>query len=665
MKDFKAARVPEPSSKWMRVRVTVVGVTFLLLLAAILGRAVNLQIFERQKLLGMAEDQYVREVEIPARRGDIFDRRGVPLAQSVEVDSIWIDPSMLPDVKAASKQLAKALKLDAEELHAKLSRAKKFAWLKRQVKPNEVEAVKALGLPGVGFTQEPRRFYPQRELAAHVVGLVGTDGHGLEGLELAFEDELSGEKSRLASLRDAKGRKLLTHGAQESAERQGATVTVTLDRQIQYVTEKALAKAVEESKATAGVAVVLEPRTGEILALANYPRFNPNNPGEGSHRNRAALDAFEPGSTFKAFVMAAALEAKAIRPDEAFFCENGRWDVGRHTIHDTHAHGWLSPQRVLQVSSNICMAKIAQQLGRERMMSSLAAFGFGDRTGLSLPGEARGSVPFPKAEVVLATQSFGQGLTTTAVQLASGYGALANGGVLMRPFLVSKVVDPDGVVLLENRPTEVRQVVSAKVARQVVGMLESVVEKEGTAPKAKMDEYRVAGKTGTAQKVDPVARGYSEKRIASFIGVVPAEEPRAVILVVIDEPKTDVYGGKVAAPAFKEIAQATMPYLAVTPSKPLPQVEPVADARPAAPPPARTEAREEPVEEVVTERFDRGTVEVPDLTGRVGREAVATLLSISLEPRLSGTGRVVSQTPMAGARVEKGTRVALELVARQ
>lgn len=671
MMDFKQTRAPEPSSRWMRLRVLVVGVAFLLLLGAVLGRAVDLQVFERQKLRGMAEDQYVRQIEIPARRGDIFDHRGVPLASSVEVDSIWIDPSMVPDVKAAAKALAKKLKLDQEELFQRLSRAKRFAWVKRQVKPDEVEAVKALGLPGLGFTQEPRRFYPQRELAAQVVGLVGTDGHGLEGLELAFEDELSGEKSRLSGLRDAKGRKLLTTDAVEAVERQGAAVTLTLDRQIQYVAEKALSKAVEDAKAVAGMAVVLDPRTGALLALANYPRFNPNTPSDSVHaavRDRAALDTFEPGSTFKAFVVAAALEEGAIKPDDTFFCENGKLDIGRHTIHDTHPHGWLTAQKILQVSSNIGAAKIAQQLGREKLVSYYGKFGFGERTGLALPGEGRGSVPFPKAEVALATQAFGQGLTATAVQIAAAYGALANDGVLMRPFLVSKVVDPDGVVLLENRPTEVRRVVSARVARQVVGMLESVVEKEGTAPKAKMDEYRVAGKTGTAQKVDPVARGYSDKRIASFIGVVPAEDPRAVILVVIDEPKTDIYGGLCAAPAFKEIAQAAMPYLAVPPSRPLPQVAPVAAAepvRPASAPAVRLEAREEPVEEVVTERFDQGTVEVPDLTGRVGREAVGSLLSISLEPRLLGTGRVVSQKPAAGARVEKGSRVTLELAARQ
>jgi cell division protein FtsI (penicillin-binding protein 3) len=672
VRDLKAARVPETNTRWLRLRVMLLGGLFLVLLAVAFGRAVYLQVYQQEKLRELAQDQYVRQIEIPARRGDIFDRRGTPLAQSVEVDSIWVDPSMLPEVRKAARALAQALKLgaeDAEDLQARLEKGKRFAWVKRQAKPQEVEAVKALALPGLGFTKEPKRFYPQRELAAQVVGVVGMDGHGLEGLELAFEDELSGQNSSLSGFRDAKGRKLLVQGAQEPIERQGAAVTLTLDRHLQYVAEKALVRAVEESKGVAGTVVVLDPKTGELLALANSPGFNPNTPQaaeQGAIRNRAALDTFEPGSTMKAFVIAAALEEKAIKLEDVFFCENGAWTIGRYTINDTHPHSWLAPKSILQVSSNICAAKVGQVLGRERLVSYYHAFGFAERTGLSLPGEGKGVIPFPKAEVSLATQSFGQGLTATAVQVAAGYGALANDGVLMRPYLVSKVVDPDGVVLLENRPTEVRRVVSSKVARQVVGMLESVVTKEGTAPKAAMQEYRVAGKTGTAQKADPVARGYSDKRIASFAGVVPADNPRAVILVVVDEPKTDVYGGLVAAPAFKEIATAAMAHLAVPPSR---TVAPEVAVAPVAPPAAaKTPLSSKPTPErptvAVREGEGTGTVRVPDVQGQVGREAVVKLLAAALEPQLLGSGRVVTQTPAAGALVDKGARVTLELATR-
>jgi cell division protein FtsI (penicillin-binding protein 3) len=665
MRDLKQLQPMEAPSKWMRVRVLVLGAVFFLLLMGVFARAVNLQVHQKDRLKAFAEDQYVRAMEIPARRGEIVDRRGLKLASSVDVDSVWLDPSMAGDLRDVSKQLARVLGLDWKELHERLQKGRRFAWVKRQVTDGEAAKVKALGIPGIGFAKEPRRFYPQRELAAHVVGLVGTDGHGLDGLERSFEDELSGEHGRREGFRDAKGRKLLTNGVDENAARPGANLVLTIDSTLQYATEKALEKAVTDAKATAGTAVVLDPRTGEILSLANWPRFNPNAPKGSSgeaFRNRAVTDVFEPGSTFKAFVIAAALDEKVISESSEFDCEKGRWAVGRHVVHDTHPHGVLTPKGILQVSSNICTAKVAQKLGRERLVETYRNFGFADRFGLMLPGEGKGAVPFPKAEIALATQSFGQGVSATALQVAAGYAALANGGVLMRPYLVSRVTDADGVVLLENKPTPVRRVVSERNARAVVSMLESVVEPGGTATKARLDEYRVAGKTGTAQKVDPIARGYSDKRIASFVGLVPAEDPRAVILVVIDEPKTDVYGGLVAAPAFKEIALQAMPHLGAPKSRELP----VAVAKAGEPKKAEKSvvvAGLEKLEQVdaVTEEVADGSVRVPDLRGLAGRAAVTQLLGAALEPQLAGSGRVVSQKPAAGALVERGTRVTLEL----
>jgi cell division protein FtsI (penicillin-binding protein 3) len=659
MRDFKPSSREVDFSRGMVLRVRMVRALFFLCLAGVLGRAVYLQWHERGRLQEMAEDQYVRELEIPAKRGDVFDRRGSPLAQSVEVESVWADPSLLPDLPRAAALLSKRLGLDAGELLARLRKARRFAWVKRQAGTKELEAVRALEMPGVGYSKEPRRFYPQRELAAHVLGMVGTEGHGLEGLELAFDEELSGRKSVVPGFRDAKGRKLLPAGGLDLGERQGASITLTLDRHLQYVTEKALGVAVEESRASGGMAVLLDPHTGEILALANSPRFNPNAPDRGNLaalRNRAALDAFEPGSTVKSLMVAGALEAQVVQPQQLFDCEQGRWNVGRHTVHDSHPHGVLSVAQIVQVSSNVGAAKVAQLLGRDRLTQYYRAFGLGDRAGLGLPGEARGSLPYPKADISLATQAFGQGLTATVVQLAAAYGALANGGVLMRPFLLSKVVDPDGVVLLENGPTAVRRVVSEKTAKTVLTLLEGVVEKEGTAPRAKMEEYRVAGKTGTAQKVDPVAGGYSEKRIASFIGVVPADKPRLVVVVVVDEPKTDVYGGLVAAPAFKEIADAAMPYLGVAPATMVAKVPP-----PPAPAVVRTE---EPASAAVTEQMAEGEVQVPDLKGRGARDAVSRLLSATLAPRVVGSGRVVSQQPAAGMRVARGAQVTVELASQ-
>lgn len=662
MRDLKGARSVEPSARWMRLKVYLIGGVFLCLLAGVFVRAVVLQVFERERLRTMARDQYVREIEIPARRGEIFDRRGVPLAQSVEVDSIWIDPSMITDPKAVAKTLSAKTGVPASELSQRFSGTKRFAWVKRQATSAEVSAVAELKLPGIGFAKEPRRFYPQRELAAHLVGMVGTDGHGLEGLELAFEDELSGRSARMSSFRDAKGRKVLTGGLEDPRARQGATLELTIDGQLQFLAEQALSRAVEDAKAVGGMAVVLEPQTGALLALANHPRFNPNTPSQSdrsAHRNRAALDTFEPGSTFKSFVIAGALDQKVIRPDEVFDCEGGNFVVGRNTIHDSHPYKELNVEEILQVSSNICTAKIAQRFGRQKLVETYSRFGFGEKVGLALPGEGKGVLPFPKAEIALATQAFGQGLTATAVQLAAGYGALANEGVLMKPYLVSRVVDADGLVLLSNQPTPVRQVVSASTARKVVRMLESVVEKEGTAPRARMNEYRVAGKTGTAQKADPVARGYSDKRIASFIGIVPADAPKLVILVVVDEPKTDVYGGLVAAPAFKEIAAGALPYLGIAPNAALLAAAP-SPPKPLAKRPVPAFVPPEPSESV-TETAQEGSVRVPNLAGLAARPAVNRLLGAALVPHLSGSGTVVTQTPPAGSVVERGARVTLEL----
>ncbi len=665
MRDLKTMQPMEAPTKWMRVRVYLLGAVFFALLLGAFGRAVNLQVHQKDRLKAFAEDQYVRAMEIPARRGDIVDRRGVKLASSVDVDSVWVDPSMLPDTREAAKKLSKTLGLDWKDVHERLEKGRRFAWIKRQVTDAEAARVKALGLPGIGFAKEPRRFYPQRELAAHVIGLVGTDSHGLDGLEKSFEDELSGERVKRDGFRDAKGRKLLTNGLEAPEATQGANLTLTIDSTLQYVTERALEKAVVDAKATAGMVVVLDPRTGEILSLANWPRFNPNatkGAGADDFRDRAVTDSFEPGSTFKAFVIASALDEKVIDESSQFDCEKGAWKVGRNVVHDTHPYAMLTPRGILQVSSNICTAKVAQKLGREKLVETYKQFGFGDRFGLGLPGEGRGLVPYPKAEIALATQSFGQGVSATALQVAAAYGALANGGVLMKPYLVAKVVDGDGLVLLENKPTPLRRVVTEKSAKSVISMLESVVEQGGTAPRARLDEYRVAGKTGTAQKVDPIARGYSDKRIASFIGVVPAEDPRAVIFVVIDEPKTDVYGGLVAAPAFKEIALQAMPQLGAPKSRELPVVQ--VAPKPVKPVKSVVVAGLEKLEQmdVVTEEVPaEGAVRVPDLSGLSGRVAVTQLLTAALEPHLAGSGRVVSQKPAAGSLVEKGTRITVEL----
>lgn len=677
-----------PSSiRGIQARVALLAMAFVPLFGVVLYRAVCLQVLEGSKLASLAKDQYIRQLKLPGRRGAIYDRRGSALAASVEVDSIFADPSELADTHRAARDLARALGSDAGRIEAALNASKHFAWIKRQVTAQEVTAVKALGLPGIGSVKEPRRFYPQRELAGHVLGFPSIDGEGIEGIELAFDSVLKGRPQSVAGLRDAHGRSAIVEGAIAAESLEGASLTLTLDKAIQYLAEKSLAAAVAKAEAAAGMAIVLDPATGEILALANVPTFNPNDPKRSpasALRNRAVTDQFEPGSTFKVFTVAGALEEKVVKPSSTFFCENGRYAIGKHTIHDHGGYGELDIGKIIQVSSNIGAAKIADKLGREKLQATFRSFGFAERPGTGLAGEAKGSVPFPRAQIALATQSFGQGVTASAVQLAAAYAAIANGGQLMRPYLVARIVDSDGNVLEERGPEKVRQVVSPATATELRKMMRLVVEKGGTAPLAKMNEWDVAGKTGTAQKADPATGGYSaDKRTASFVGIVPADAPRLVILVVIDEPKVDVYGGLVAAPAFKEIAQGALTHLGIAPSHPAdlplvaakppeePSAAPVADSRLVG---AFAMAAVQPsgVGQAVGEGFVEGeeadpaekSAIVPDVQGLTARAAVKVLAAAYLEPGLVGSGKAIGQTPPAGTTVPRGTRVAVRLESR-
>jgi cell division protein FtsI (penicillin-binding protein 3) len=661
------------SLKGVSLRVGLVALVLVALLFVVFGRAVYLQVVDRDRLGSMARDQYLRTIQLSGRRGEIRDRHGGPLASSVEVDSVYVDPALLPGGeagrRAALERLARAARLSDDDTRSLLVRAAKpgsrFVWVARRASPAVVEAVKALGIPGVGTLKEARRFYPQKELAAQILGFAGDDGQGLEGLERKLDGELSGQGATVQGLRDARGRSLLAEESVPVAHRSGATVELTLDRTVQYLAEKALAKAVKDTDAAAGTAVVLDPATGEILALASRPTFNPNViPGADQReavRVRAVTDSYEPGSTMKTFLVAGALDAGAITPKTLFDCEGGAWRVGRHTIHDHERYRWMSPAQILMVSSNICSGKVGLAVGGARVADIYRAFGFGSRTGVELPGEIPGVVGALKREIEVVTASFGQGpITATPLQVATAMAAVANGGMLMRPYLVKRITEPDGRVIHEGQPVVVRRVISPETSRTVSRWLEAVVSEEGTARAAAIDGYPVAGKTGTAQKVDPGRGGYGRGRIASFAGFVPADDPRLVILVVIDEPKGRVYGGQVAAPAFREIAEGALKVLGVPPSRPL--------ARKAEPPragPAPAPREEPAVAEGWVEEDDvpaaPGTVRVPDLRRLFAREVVRRLADASLEADLEGSGRAVGQDPPAGSLVEPGSRVTVRL----
>ncbi|TMA38449.1 MAG: penicillin-binding protein 2, partial [Deltaproteobacteria bacterium] len=536
-----------------------VGGLFAVLFVLVAARALDLAVLRGPALARLAAMQHHQRIELLPHRGPIVDRSGEPLALSVDVPSIYVRPRELAAHASASDgrlaSLAAALHMPVRALRAKLQSRQPFVWLKRQALPREARAIGRLGLPGVYAVTEGRRFYPHGSLAAHVLGFVGVDSQGLEGLEQRFDRVIRGEPQYLEFDRDARGREMFTGGVQAAPDH-GGRLELTLDAGIQEATERELHNGVAAARAVGGAAVVLDPATGEVLALANVPTYNPN----------------EPGSTFKAILAAAAIEERVVTPGELFFCERGRFQTAGRAIHDTHPYGWLSFAEVIQYSSNIGATKVGERLGRERFHRYLRAFGFGDRTGIELPGETPGIVrPVQRwTHVDLATLSFGQGVSVTPVQMAAAFAAIANGGTLLRPFVVKRVVAPNGEVVLENEPTAVRRVVSTRSARTTTELLRRVVEEEGgTGTKARLEDFPVAGKTGTAQKVDPSTGVYSSKRIGSFVGFVPADEPRAVILVLIDEPATSSYGGVVAAPVFPAIAAAVLKRLGVEPSAPI------------------------------------------------------------------------------------------------
>ncbi len=555
-----------------RYRAYLVAFFLLVGFGGVALRLVYLQVIEHGRLAGRAYRQQNKVVNVPAERGSVFDRNGRELAVSVEAKSLYGIPSRVDRPRAVAARLAPLIGSRVSAVTAKLSTDKSFVWLARKTSPDVPAKVESAGgFDGmIGWLEDSRRYYPKRTLAAHVIGFTGTDGEGLEGLEAMYEAEMGGSPGKAVSRKDGAGRDVFSLDEGFVPPSAGRDLTLTLDERIQYIAEKELDRVVALYRPVSASAIVMDPKTGEILAMANRPGFNPNSwqrYSPRSWRNKAVTDIYEPGSTFKVVVAAAALEEKIIKSGDAVYCGEGKIEVGGRVIHDAHKEeGSLSFAEVIQKSNNTGTVKVALKLGPERLYKYASAFGFGRKTGVDLPGEVSGTLRELDdwSGVSVASVAIGQEVGVTPLQMLMAINTIANGGVWTSPYVVSAVTDKDGTTRRVRKSPAQRRVISESAAARLTEILCTVVEEGGTAVEANVRGYQVAGKTGTAQKFDPEIGRYSrEKYTSSFVGFVPADDPRISVIVVVNEPKGEIYGGKVAAPAFRSIVEQTMTYLKV------------------------------------------------------------------------------------------------------
>jgi len=545
-------------------RLYILGAILVFWCCAICLRLVYLQIFRYGDFVERAQHQQQRSVELSAKRGVIYDRSGHELAMSVAVDSVFAVPSEQTDLANAISLITHITHEDPHEILARCEASKSFCWVARKTDADAAERIRALNLRGIYFQKESRRFYPKRELAAQVLGYAGMDDKGLSGIERQFKQQLRGQPGRIAISVDARRKDF---GSVEKQPDPGDNVVLTIDQQIQYIAERELDTAIKETHAEAGTIVVQNPRTGEILALANWPTFNPNIPKEITSKkliNHAVSNVYEPGSTFKLVTIAAALEEKLTRPDEVFDCQMGSIVVNGRRIHDWKPYGMLSVSDILAYSSDVGAIKIGLRLGNDRFYKYIRGFGFGTRTGIELPYETRGLAKAPAdwSKVSIGAISMGQEIGVTPIQLSAMVSTIANDGVWLAPRIVAGVTPPqNSPQTIAFHPAEERRVISTMTAAQMKQMLQGVVL-HGTGKKAIIEGYSSAGKSGTAQKIDPNTRTYSKtKLIASFAGFAPVNSPAITVVVVLDSPQGEHHGGMIGAPVFQRVAQPVLEYL--------------------------------------------------------------------------------------------------------
>ena len=660
--------------------VSFVLVVWILVISA---RLIHLQTVEYDMMREKARAQQQDALETSPVRGLVLDRQGRNLARSVETESFFAVPSEVEDATAILK-LAQIIGADEKRLGARLEEARtanrKFLWIARKLNEDQAAKIHALSLHGIYSLKEPKRYYPNEQLAAHVLGFVGLDENGLAGIEQVYNERIAGDAGKVFVERDAIHR---PYNGFEIQAKPGQSVTLTIDQTIQYRTEQALTETVERTRAKSGTAIVLDPHTGEILALANAPTFNPNDARTATAQarvNQALQNIYEPGSTFKIVAYSAAIEKGLAKPSDRIDCQMGAITVAGRVIHDHHPFGTLTLTEALAKSSNVAAIKLGLRVGDEAMYEYLTGYGFGARTGVELPGETAGLVrPVARWQPSsIGSIAMGQEIGVTPLQMAAAFGAIANDGVRVAPHLVREIRAADGAITYRPQ-NEAHRVISAETAKALRGMLEGVTL-NGTAKLAQLEGYTAAGKTGTAQKIDPQTRKYSKtKYIGSFVGFAPVENPAVVIIVVIDEPTGAYHGGDVAAPVFREIAEQILPELNVAPDtevKPTPEL--IARQKPATADEyarAQEELQREAVAQAATlpkvsshrssgEQTDDGeivyamaskrAVLMPDLRGQSVRDAARICAQLGLQLEAHGQGRALRQQPAPGAEVSTG-----------
>jgi cell division protein FtsI (penicillin-binding protein 3) len=652
-------------------------------MTAIAVRLVHLQVSMHEELLARAQSQQQGAIETGFERGLLSDREGKQLARSIETSSIFVAPDEIEDVGVVSDLLARSLVTDKATLVSEISAAindkRRFLWIARRIPEDQAQLIAACRLAGIHVQKEAKRYYPNGSLAAHVLGFVGLDNTGQAGIEQFYNQKISGQPGKLFLDRDSHGR---SYHSFELDSKPGQNVVLTLDQMVQYRAEQALAAAVESSHAKSGTAIVLDPHTGEILALANAPSFDPNKPGAAKSEtriNQALEYVYEPGSTFKIVAYSAAIEKGLVKPDDKIDCQMGSITVAKRVIHDHKRFGLLTVAEALAKSSNVGAIKLGLKVGDSSMYDFIKLYGFGSRTGVELPGETAGILrPLNRWQPSsIGSIAMGQEIGVTPLQVAAAFATVANGGVRVAPHLVSEIRSANGIPLY--RPTvEQHRVISPETASALKGMLEGVTL-NGTAKKAQLNGYTAAGKTGTAQKIDPKTRGYSRtKYVASFVGFAPVSNPAVVIIVVIDEPAGAYHGGDVAAPVFRQIAEAILPEMTVAPDteiKDSPQLLALAKATPASVSRSRELAqptadsgqntlpevtRVDRDGEVVYAAATRNAMVMPDLRGRSVRDVARTCAQLGLQIEARGDGRVLRQNPAPGAEVANGQLVYLD-----